>query len=940
MSTKKHVSTIAFLVVCSFAVLCFSTDLSPTRVARASAATASATTDAPRQQVAQAYWKLPLSFEVNRGQTDARVKFVSRGRGYRLFLTSTEAVLALRKHAAEELRDSAERAQPVAEIAPALAGRPRKNVSPLSDVLRMHFLGANPAAEILGVNELPGRSNYFLGNDPEKWQRNVPAYAKVEYRNIYPGIDLVFYGDQHRLEYDFIIAPGANSKNITIGFENANEFELNGRGHIVLHTSDGEVRLQKPQVYQEVEGRRQAVAGKYVLKGKRRVGFEVATYDVEKPLIIDPMLSYSTYLGGAGDDAGHAMAVDSKGNAYIAGETSSIDFPTTLLASQTSLRGMENVFVTKIDTTKVGVASLVYSTYIGGSGVDIGFGIAVDSTFNAYVTGAITSTNFPITANPFQSSLRGGRDAFVTKLDPTGAALLYSSYLGGSDDDKANAIAVDSSGNAYVTGITSSSNFPTVNALRPNQTTMFGAFVSKIDTTKFGASSLVYSTYLEGSGSTASRAIAVNSLGNAYMTGETISTDFPTTPGAFQTALAGSAASDAFVTKLDTTKTGAASLVYSTYLGGTLNDSGYGIAVDSLGNAYVTGVTYSTDFPTKNPFQGANAGGNQGFVTKLNAAGSALVYSTYLGGSHPLTVFEEQGFAIAVDFAGSAYVAGHTDSLNFPTFRPFQSASGGGAGDAFVAKFDPSGTKLVYSTYLGGSGRERGSGIAVDAASPPNAYVTGLTDSTNFPTTTGAFQTQSKGGFDAFVVKYDDSGPDFGLTGADGSLTPSQTVAPGGTATYNLQVVPFNGFTGAVTISCTGAPATTTCMPPSSAVNVAGSAAAFSVSVSTTRKGAVPPAWPGFGRPRILPQQVLVTWILVLLCVVAALLASRRWKPQLAALSVVVFLCLLATAFVACGGSYAGGGGGGTPPGTYTLTVIGSNQATSRPVNLILVVNP
>ena len=830
MSTNNHFPEVAGLLVCAFAALIFQTVSSRKTAANGPKAISPAmhgagnhavTSRRERMQVTEEYGKLPMSFEANRGQTDARVKFLSRGNGYDLFLASTQAVLALRAPVAKPQIDSQGLARNPRAESPALSGRGNP-----SDILRIRFVGANAAARLSGFDELPGKNNYFIGNDPKKWRVGIPTYARVKYRDVYPGIDLVFYGDRRQLEHDFIVAPGADPAAISLAFDGATELEINGQGNLLLHFSSGEVCLHKPQIYQEGAGRprdRETVAGNYVDKGHGRIGFEVAQYDVARPLIIDPVLSYSTYLGGSSDDFGNAIAFDSaSGGVYVAGETASTNFPTTSLAKQPIFgNGAEDVFVTKLNPAGT---ALVYSTFLGGSGDDRGFGVGVDLAGNAYLTGDTGSPNFPVSATPFQATLSAsGMNAFLSKLDPTGANLLYSTYLGGNGLDHGFAVAVDSTGKAYITGKTSSTNFTIVGGFQPSFGGSNDAFVAKFDTTATtGPTSLLYFTYLGGSGDDEGNGIAVDSTGHAYVVGDTNSfsssstTGFPTTASAFQKTFQGG--TDAFVTKIDTVTPGAMP-VYSTYLGGPTTDVGLAIALDSASppNTYVTGKTDSSPFPTQGPFQAAPKGTIQGFVTKLKSDGTALVYSTYLGGTTGQGG-ADFGFGIAVDSAGSAYVTGRTTSPDFPLFRPFQAAYGGGTNDAFVTKLDPTGSLLAFSSYLGGSVSDLGFAIALDSANPPNIYVTGKTNSTDFPKTTGAFQTASQGGFDAFVTKISDSGPDFGITAADGTLNQSQSVARGVTATYNLQVEAFNGFNAMTNITCTGAPALTNCMPPASAV--------------------------------------------------------------------------------------------------------------------------
>jgi hypothetical protein len=678
------------------------------------------------------YGKLPLAFEANHGQTDGRVKFLSRTGGYSLFLTKDEAVLALRGKTASTNKAKMTRA--------AHSVQPGMAAPKAGGVLRMKLRNASAAAKVSGMDQLTGTTNYFFGNDPAKWQTSVPTYAKVKYEGIYSGIDLVYYGNQQRLEYDFIVAPGADPHRISFVVRGANRIRRDGNGDLVFKVNEEEIRWHKPVVYQERDGTRQEIAARYAIRDTDRIGFELAKYDTSRQLYIDPLI-YSTYLDNG---LGTSIAVDSTGNAYVTGSAGP-NFPTTRGAFQTTCCG---AFVTKFNPAG---SALIFSTYIGGSRVSPSWGIAVDSAGDSYITGYTNSTDFPVTPGAFQTTCDNSNIcAFVTNLDSTGSALNYSTYLGGNFSDAGFSIAVDGGGNAYVTGSTGSSDFPvTPGAFQTNYGGSGDAFVTKLNP---AGSALVYSTYLGGSGEEDGwgdgGGIAVDSAGNAYVTGGTGSTDFPVTPGAFQTNNGGG--DDAFVTKLNPA---GSALVYSTYLGGSGQDVGEAIAVDSAGNAYVTGGTGSTDFPvTPGAFQTKNAGFGDVFVTKINPAGSALVYSTYLGGSGN---DDQEGGRIAVDDSGNAYVTGGTFSTNFPTTpgaikRVCRNCGGkkGVGGDAFMAKFNAEGSALFYSTYLGGSGADYGYGIAVDSAG--NAYVTGDTASTNFPVTPGAFQTTCCG---VFVTK-------------------------------------------------------------------------------------------------------------------------------------------------------------------------------------------
>ncbi len=522
----------------------------------------------------------------------------------------------------------------------------------------MSLVGARSSPEIVGIDELPGRSHYFVGSDPSAWRRDIPSYARVRYREVYPGIDVEYYGNQGQLEYDFVVKPGADPGLIRLRFAGAVETRSDEAGNLVLLTAAGELIQKRPVVFQDVDGRRQEVDGRYVQHADEEVGFEIRPYAAEALLVVDPVLIYSTYLGGSSIDEASAVAVDGAGSAYVTGRTASTDFPT-----QNAAQGDQatwDVFVTKLSP---GGDSLAYSTYLGGNDADIGNGIAVDGAGSAYVGGPTFSTDFP-TASPYQTD-QGGRDVFVAKLSPDGGSLLYSTYLGGSADESSGGIAVDGGGSAYVTGYTSSTDFPTENPYQTDQASL-DAFVTRLSA---DGSSLEYSTYLGGGDVDGGADIAVDGSGSAYVVGYTFSTDFPT-EGPYQTDQGGC---DAFVTKLHPN---GGSLVYSTYLGGGGYESVRGAAVDGAGSAFVTGFTDSTDFPTQDPYQ-TDQPGQDAFVTKLSPAGNSLEYSTYLGGSG-----EESAPRIALDVVGSAFVAGSTDSADFPLENPYQTDQPGQ--DAFV----------------------------------------------------------------------------------------------------------------------------------------------------------------------------------------------------------------------------------------------------------------
>ena len=683
------------------------------------------------------YGQLPLSFEANTGQMDRQVDFISRGKGYALFLTAHEAVFVLRAGGVPATTDG------------------QSSATPTASVLKMQLIGASAMSKAAGVEQLPGTVNYFIGNDPKGWRSNIPTYAKVTYSDVYPGVDLIYYGNQRQLEYDFIVAPGGDPGRIGMSFEGARAVEIDGNGDLVLQLAGGEVRLRKPLAHQQVDGSKRIIPAAFALQtagGTQKVGFNLGGYDSSRPLVIDPVVVYSTYLGGGGSDLGAAIAFDSKGAAYAVGATDSPDFPTTPAAFDTSANGSFEVFVTKLNSTG---SALEYSTYLGGSVTpefwdrprDLGASIAVDHTGAAYVTGGTSSSDFPTTPGAFDRSYNRRHDAFVTKLDPTGSALVYSTYLGGISSDSGKGIGIDESGSAYVVGATDSWDFPTTPGAfgtTPNGVEGFDAFVTKLDAT---GSTLMYSTYLSGGRNDSASSIAVDPAGNAYVTGNTQSFNFPTTASAFDSTYNGLL--DVFVTALNAS---GSALVYSTFLGGSHDDQAGAIALDGEGAAYVTGMTGSSEFPTTagafdNSVEGPDVPWRADvFVTKLNTSGSALEYSTYLGGTD-----SEGGFGIAVDAADSAHVTGSTRSDDFPT-TPDAHDTTVGFEDAFVTQLNATGSSLVYSTYLGGSAIDHGRDIALDPRG--SAYVIGQTRSADFPATAGAFDTTYNGLEDTFVAKF------------------------------------------------------------------------------------------------------------------------------------------------------------------------------------------
>ncbi len=647
---------------------------------------------APAAKVAPGLARLPLSFEENDGQLGADVRFLARQGG--LMLAARDRDVALGLH--------------------------RQGAAPVVLRMRVHDgVMAHPTA----TDELAGRVNYFIGSDPSRWRTDVRTFGAVAYRNVRRGVDLVLHGSsQGRLEYDLVVAPGA-SPDVAIDVDGAAGLSLTSDGALSIAVAGGSMRQEPPMIYQVVDGKRRVVAGRYRILDRSRVGFVVAAYDRARPLVIDPVLQYSTYLGGSGVDRPTGIAIDSAGSVYITGSTNSTDFPIAGGYQSTP----NGVFITKL--TPAGDA-LVYSTYFSA---DQGGGIAVDDTGAVYFTGATaTQTNSLPTVNAFQPTPGGGgNDAFVAKLAPAGNALVYSTYFGGGDIDIGGGIAVDASGAAYITGITRSGNLPLAH---PIQATFGGlpwdVYVAKLAP---AGNALVYSTFLGGKSDDEAAAIAVDATGAAYVCGGTSSSDFPVAHP-FQPTLRDY---DAFVTKL--TAAGDA-WAYSTYLGGRVMDRCYGIAVDAAGVATVAGSA-SADFPVTNVLAGSCAS----FVTRLNVGGDTVGYSTCFGGSG-----NDYTTAVAVDASGAAYVAGITSSTDFPVVAAFQTANAGGSYDAFAAMVSPDGSALAYSTYLGGAGTEGQPFVAVNGAG--EAWLAGETYSTNFPTV-NPLQPASHGPSDAFVAR-------------------------------------------------------------------------------------------------------------------------------------------------------------------------------------------
>ncbi|MGB9072202.1 MAG: choice-of-anchor D domain-containing protein [Terriglobales bacterium] len=702
----------------------------------------------PTHQVQTNYGKLPLTFEANRGQTDPRVKFLSHGPGYSVFLTSGQMVLALRPSA-------------VMSNAAKNSAVPAANQKPADAVIQINLVGANPNPKVVGEDLQPGKVNYFIGKDPKQWQKNVSIYKQVRYKGVYPGIDLVYYGNQSRVEHDFVIAPGADPSQIQLDIKGADRLSLAPNADLVLHKGSDEVRLQAPILYQEFHGMRVPITGQYTVNNSNRVSFTLGQYDKTMPLVIDPVLVYGTFLGGLANDQAVGITVDSDGSAYVAGSTQSTNFP---LAGQNGAPPSgTNVFLAKLD---VSGSSLVYADYIGGNSEDYPAAIAMDSSNHVFITGYTYSGDFPV-VNAYQPNNAGGTDGFVTEVAADGASLLYSSYLGGSNYDYPTSIALDGTGNIFVAGRTSSTDFPTANAFQstvsPNQNGYYGEYGFLTKLTPDG-SSLVYSTYYAGSTNvvqtcwgqpcwpspyTDVNGVAVDLGGNAYLAGVTNTYDFPVTQGAYQTSNTTTYDQQVgFVGEFSSS----GNLVYSTYFGAT-PDNYYlqliAVAVDTTGSAYIVGETYpwSNTLPitTPNLCDPAQSSCSSGFITKFDPTGSTLAYSTFLA-----TNVDANPQTLLVDANGDAYVLNESGGGD-QTFLVNPIETFNNQSDLLVQEIDPTGGTQLFSTFLGGNGDDYPGGIAVDSTGA--IYVTGYTNSSDYPVTAAALQNTIGGNYDAFVTK-------------------------------------------------------------------------------------------------------------------------------------------------------------------------------------------
>lgn len=967
---------------------------------------------------------LPLFFEPLPGQSGApsAARFVLHASQYNLLLAQSGGVFEFPEpgtRTCDKRRDCRTGAAP-------------------AESLRFNLAGASPKTRIEGDSAQSSFSNYFVGNDPRKWRTHVPHFGEVRYRDVYPGIDLVFRSNPQSLEYDFLLAPYAQADPISIqlgGIANTHSLRMGEDGSVALQLAGGKVVMQRPAVYEgrgcssgpngpEVAAREGPAChllagGAFVIRERDHgeaptIGFALPDYDHSQPLVIDPVVAFSTFLGGRTDDGANGVALDLLGNIYVTGTTNSPNFPVTNGALQSNLAGNQDIFVTKLAADG---SHLIYSTYLGGSNSEFAHGIAVDSSGDAYVTGETYSTDFPI-VNAFQSTSQVGA-GFVSKLSADGSTLVYSTYLGGSLEGATNAVAVDSAGEAIVAGRTYSTDFPVLNTFQPAHATDSGDSDATLTKLSASGSSLVFSTYLGGNSNDFARGVALDASGNIYVAGLTFSSDFPTVAGSFETTYSDTPGGTGFVSKFNPT---GSQLTYSTFLAGSNINA---VAVNGLSQAFVTGNASSAlpttvgafQTTTPNPFIGAGAG----FVTGFNTSGSGLVYSTFLGGNNG-----DAGNAIAIDSSNDVYVTGETFSTNFPMQASVQPAYAG-SGDAFVSELDPSGSQLIFSTLLGGGaqgyGTDEGFGIVVDTSD--NVVAAGSTNAPDFPVL-NAWQPALAGFGNAFVTKFthapapvlslsapnltfapqvvtikgaaqtltlqnlgnanlsvsqvavtgdysvsnsctaavapnsschlgvtftptapgdrpgtlsiysnatlqpdvvqlDGTGQDFQFGGAPGTAI----ISPGQSAPVALTLMPLSGFNQEVSFSCSGLPLNSSCVfTPTNTTLDGTNKASVQLSIYTSAGAVVPRRstrpggpWANLSVPGVAIWAVSLLAGSLFFCLVFT--RARSSRVAFAALASIV---LFGLALAACGGSGGGGGGSSgtsspTPVGTYSVVI-------------------
>ena len=887
------------------------------------------------------------------------MKYVARGAGYKLYLTSSEAIFKLHQRGGDsEVRRMMEhkRLGPAKVKAMRLQREKENQKSSKFAAVHMQMLGASPA-QLTASEPQPGKVNYFIGNDPAKWRSGVPLFGQVSYRNLYPGVDLAFHGSGKQLEFDYLVSPGADAKAIHLKFQGADRMTTNGGGDLILTTAAGPLQIHRPVAYQRKNGVRQNVEARFVVKTGADVAFAFGAYDHGRELVIDPTVTYSTYFGHSGgntQDYGYSIAVDANGNEFVAGATDSVSIPDD---SSPTNSGSFDVFVTEVSS--VGV--LKFTTEFGGSGDDFPGGVAVDGT-GIYIGGTTDSSDFPVTTGVVQHAFEGGSttngnfDAFAVKLALSGS-ITWGTYVGGSDADSGLAVAVDSSQNVYVVGDTFSTNLGGsvggVNPLPHGSAVNLGqatgdddGYIVKLNP---DATAYLLVSYIGGSSGDLATGVALDQAGNIYVSGGTVSVDLPVVnaiqPGCGTdgncNAGNGQVFDDAFIAAI---KADLSNYTYLTYYGGSSFDNAVAIAADSAGNAFITGNTQSTDFPTAAPYQSALGSGatQNAFVLALVPDGSGAIYSTYLGGGGI-----DISSGIAVDNTDAAYVTGQTSSTNFPQLVATQSAFGGST-DAFVSMLNPAPNKLVFSTYLGGGGDEDQLTGAIALDSLNNIYVTGDTNSGNGSTAAFPIKSALDGTYgggtctinstsvacpEAFITAYT-SVPNFAL-----SATTPTSVSPGGSSTSTVTLTTPNGFSAAVKLSCsvtgTGSPlpACSSSSFSSGSVTPTAGGATSTLTITTTASTAA----------EAVPRKLFYAmWLPIagFSLVGVGFGSARSRRRKLLGLLMIGMVMATVLLMPACGGGSSGGGGGGgggTPAGSYTVTITGTGTDTAATTQTAIV---